>query len=252
MIRPTLLGLAAATALTALPAAAFDIEAMTDDERMAFRAEIREYLLENPEVLMEAIQVLEGREQDAAAAGDQELVAENADAIFEDGVSWVGGNPDGDVTIVEFMDYRCGYCKKAFPEVAELIESDGNIRFVVKEFPILGEESVLASRFAVAVQRVAGDDAYEAVHDRLMEGRAPVTEEALQTLAEDEGIDWEAVAVEMQAPETDEVLAANHALAQSLGIQGTPTFVVGDRMIRGYMPVDAMRAVVDEVRPEEG
>ena len=245
MIRP----LAAAAALcAALPAAAFDIAAMTDDERSAFRAEIREYLLENPEVLMEAIGVLEQREQAASAAADETLVADNSDAIFDDGVSWVGGNPDGDVTVVEFMDYRCGYCKRAFPEVESLLESDGNIRFIVKEFPILGEESVLASRFAVAVLRVGGDGAYEAVHDALMERRGAVTEDALQDLADDQGLDWDEVQTAMAAPETDAVLQANHALAATLGIQGTPTFVIGDQVVRGYVPADAMQEVIRQVR----
>ena len=105
---------------------------MTDAERAYFRAEVRAYLLENPEVLMEAIAVLEEKRNSDAAATDAVLLETNADEIFNDPASWVGGNPDGDITVVEFMDYRCGYCKKAFDEVKELIASDGNIRFIVK------------------------------------------------------------------------------------------------------------------------
>ncbi len=156
---------AAFAALIASPLAAFDMDAMTDAERDAFRAEIRAYLLDNPEVLMEAIAVLEERQASQQAQGDIDLVSVNAEAIFNDGYSWVGGNPDGDITVVEFMDYRCGYCKKAHPEVTELLGTDGNIRFIVKEFPILGDQSVLAARFAIAVKKVMGDDAYGRAHD---------------------------------------------------------------------------------------
>jgi protein-disulfide isomerase len=117
MIRSLIAAGAAAIAISALPAGAFDMSAMSDAERDAFRAEIRSYLLDNPEVLMEAIGVLEDRQAAAQANADVELIASRADAIFEDGMSWVGGNPDGDVTIVEFIDYRCSFCRRAHPEI---------------------------------------------------------------------------------------------------------------------------------------
>ena len=143
----------------AAPAAAFDLSSMTDAERQTFRDEVRAYLLDNPEVLMEAIGVLEQRQAEAQASSDQELVKANAEALFNDGYSHIAGNPDGDVTMVEFLDYQCGYCKKAFPEVNQLLESDGDIRLIIKEFPILGDPSVMASRFAIAVKQLEGDEA---------------------------------------------------------------------------------------------
>lgn len=123
-----------------LPAQAFDLSKLTEAERSALRDEVRSYLLDNPEVIMEAIEVLETRQQQAAAENDVDLIKANATAIFEDANSWVGGNPEGDITVVEFLDYRCGYCRKAYGEVEELVKSDGNIRFIVKEFPILGRD----------------------------------------------------------------------------------------------------------------
>ena len=119
------------------PAAAFDISEMSDAERETFREEIRNYLLDNPEVIMEAVRVLEARQQQAQAAADKDFIAANASVIFNDDVSWVGGNPEGDVTVVEFMDYRCGYCRRAVPEVEARLETDGNIRLVLKEYPVL-------------------------------------------------------------------------------------------------------------------
>lgn len=242
-----------ATALAGLataPLAAFEMNAMTDAERTTFRAEIRAYLMENPEVLLEAINVLEQRQATDAARGDGELIGTNADDIFDDGYSWVGGNPDGDITVVEFMDYRCGFCKKAFPEVIELLSTDGNIRFIVKEFPILGEQSVLASRFAIAVKAVEGDKAYGETHDSLMTMRADVTEQGLKDLSQKFGYDTKAVFTEMNSETTSKIINQNRALAQRLNINGTPSFVFNDQMLRGYIPLGDMQQVVSELRGE--
>ena len=136
-------------ACLALPGAGhadgFDVKSMSKAEREAFREEIRSYLLENPEVIYEAIQILEERRKNAAADADRDLVASNADAIYNDGHSWASDNADTDITVVEFLDYRCGYCKRAHPEVAELLERDPKIKLIVKEFPILGPDSVKAA-----------------------------------------------------------------------------------------------------------
>ena len=242
-------GLAIAALLTfAQPVAATDMTAMSDTERAVFGEEVRAYLLEHPEVLMEAIAVLEKRQADAQQSTDAQIIQSNAKAIFEDEGSFVGGNPDGDITIVEFMDYNCGYCKKAYPEVASLLSSDGNIRFVVKEFPILGESSVLAARFALAVRSVAGDEAYESIHNALMELRGGISQPALDRLASDHSIDIEAVKAEMNSDAVNSILAQNQKLAQELQITGTPTFVMGDQMLRGYVPLDGMQQIVADIR----
>ena len=237
---PFALSLALATPLAA--------QEMTDAARDAFRAEVRAYLLENPEVLMEAIGVLEAREQEQAAAADFELARANADALFNDPTSFVGGNPDGDITIVEFMDYRCGFCKRAYPEVAELISRDGNIRYIVKEFPILGEESVLASRFALAAKLVAGDDVYDEVHSTLMQYQGNISQAALQRVGDSFGLDTDAIFAAMTSDEVTSIINANRALAERMRISGTPTFVVDDQMLRGYVPLDQMQQIVAAVR----
>lgn len=234
-------------AVMALCAGAAQAE-MTDAEREAFRAEVRAYLLENPDVLVEAMNVLQDREQAAAADREKETLATEQAAIFNDENSWVGGNPDGDITVVEFLDYRCGYCRKAWQEVDELVKSDGNIRFVVKEFPILGEQSVLSSRFAIAVRQLHGDEAYIAAHDALISLRADATPDSLAALATELGHDPAAVLAKMNAPEVTAVIEANHALATKLEISGTPTFVVQNTMVRGYVPLDGMREIVADER----
>lgn len=234
----------------ARPAPRLDLTTLDAAGRAAFQAEVRDYLLENPEVIMEAVAVLEARQAADQESADAQLVQVNADDIFADAGSWAGGNLQGDVTLVEFVDYRCGYCRRAHDEVAQLVELDGNIRLVLKEFPILGEESVLASRFAIAVRQVAGDDAYKAMHDALIMRRGPISVPALAGMASEAGLDAAAVMARMDAPEVNAVIAANHSLAQRLQINGTPTFVLGDKLVRGYVPLDGMTALVAGVRSE--
>ena len=245
---PTAALLAAMT--LAAPAMALDLDAMSDAERAAFRAEVRAYLLDNPEVLMEAIAVLEAREAAARDAADVALVQDNAAAIFDDGHSWVGGNPDGDVTLVEFVDYRCGYCRRAASAVKELIETDGNIRLVMKEFPILGEASDVSSRFAIATLLVAGDAAYEQVHDALLALQGEPTDVTLVRLAGGLGLDGDAILAGMTDPEVERIIAANRDLARTLQITGTPTFVLETELLRGFVPLDGMREIVAQVRAE--
>jgi len=241
----------AAVMSLALPAQAIDLENMTATERQMLRSEIRDYLLENPEVIMEAVAVLEQRNAKAQASADADLIASNAEALFEDEDSWVGGNPEGDVTLVEFMDYRCGYCRRAAPDVNDLVEFDGNIRFVLKEFPILGEQSVLSSRFAIATRQVAGNAAYKAVHDALIAFKGDVNETSLGRIGDTLGLDSEAILAGMDSPEVNRIIAENHRLAREMGISGTPSFVLGDQILRGYMPREAMEDLVAKVRAEE-
>lgn len=243
----------AAPALVALSmvagsAQALDVSTMTDAERAAFRAEIRAYLMDNPEVIMEAVNLLEQRNADAEATADLEMVKANADELFNDGYSWVGGNPDGDITLVEFLDYRCGYCRKAMPEVTELLAKDGNIRLIVKEFPILGEASMISSRFAIAVKQVAGDDAYKMVHDALMEFTGDPGEVALRRLSDGLGLDSDAILAQMDSAEVSAEIKRTRELAQRLKISGTPTFVLHDEMLRGFLPGEQMAAMIAHKR----
>ncbi len=239
--------------LAAPAAMAFDIEDMSGAERDALRTEIREYLLENPEVLMEAIAVLEDRREAEAMEREGKLLITYRDEIFEDGHSWIGGNPEGDVTIVEFLDYRCGYCKRAHPEVQTLLSADRNIRIIVKEFPILGPESELAARFAIAAKRLEGDDVYAALHDELMEWSGPINEGALGRIGRSAGIsDIDAVRAEMDTDAVTEVIVANRTLGQALQIQGTPSFIMGDNFVRGYVDLQQMKSIVEGIRAKQG
>lgn len=223
-------------------------EAMTDAQRSAFRAEVHSYLLDNPQVLSEMIALLDAQQKSAAASSDQALVAANAKALFEDGYSYVAGNPDGDVTLVEFLDYQCGYCHKAFPELLDLIKKDGNIRLIVKDFPILGPGSDLAARAATATMIAQGPEAYAKLNEVLMTTKGPITDASLDRAFSEAGLDAAKIRASMEDPEIDRRLAQNHALGQNLAINGTPTFVVKDQMVRGYIALADMEKLVGSLR----
>ena len=237
---------------TAMPAFATDIDAMTTSEREAFGEEVRAYLLENPEVLMEAIAILEQRRTQDAAQAEVAMLSDYSDEIFNDGYSFVGGNPDGDITVVEFLDYQCSFCKRAFPAVEELIASDGNIRFIVKEFPILGDASVLGSRYAIAVKNLYGDDAYKTIHDEMMLLRGGLTPQTLVRLSDDQDLDHDDILAEMENEDITRIIDANRDLAARLQIQGTPSFIMGDTFVRGFLELDQMRQVVATERQNQG
>ena len=220
---------------------------MSPADREKLRTEIRAYLLEHPEVIMEAMQVLQARQEANKAKADAVKVTKYHDIIFNDGISWVGGNPKGDVTVVEFSDYRCAYCKRAFPEIKALLESDPNIRFVVKEFPILGPDSVAAGRMALAALKV-DPDKYGKLHDALYSFHGTVTEEIAYKIAEHVGYDPAALKKEADTDAVKSVINANYALAQELELEGTPSFVIGDKIARGYLTLDQMKEDVAAAR----
>ena len=241
------LAAAAALPLTALPAAAFDPAQMTDAEREAFGAAVRDYIMDHPEVLIEAVNKMEAQRLADEAKNDRVLVETHKAAIFDDGHSWVGGNPKGDLTVVEFIDYRCGYCRRVAPEVDDVVAKDGNIRLILKEFPILGQESELASRYAIAVKQTAGPDAYKDAHDRLYALRANVTLETLGSLAAEQGLDKDAIITRMNSEEVTAEIRANRQLAEQMQIMGTPTFVIGPELLRG-IPSTGLAPAIEQIR----
>ena len=249
-MRLTLTSLAVAACL-ALPGLAsadgFDIKTMTDTEREAFRNEVRTYLLENPEVIYDAIQILQERNKAAAALADRDLVRAHADAIFNDGHSWSSANDQADITIVEFLDYRCGYCKRAHPEVEELLEGDPRIKIVVKEFPILGPDSVKTGRLALAALAI-DPSKYRALSDALMTYREALTEQAAFQIAAGLGYDVAQLKTVAETEEISDKLNKNYQLAQKLGLEGTPAFIIGGQIIRGYLPLRDLVAIVEQER----
>jgi protein-disulfide isomerase len=247
MPRP-LLALAFALLPLAPASAQMSVPALPEGDKAALHAEIRNYLLAHPEILTEMIAILEERQAAQLAEDDRTLIAANQAALFDDGYSFVGGNPEGGTTIVEFLDYQCGFCRRAHPELATLIAEDGDIRWIVKEFPILGPGSELAARAAISTLVNLGPDAYATLNDTLMRLEGGVTEASLDAALADAGLDAEKVKAGMQDPEVTRRIAETRALAETLGIGGTPTFVFADRMLRGFASSDQMLATIAELR----
>jgi protein-disulfide isomerase len=225
-------------------AQAFDINAMNDEQREVFRQEVRAYLLDNPSVLVEAMNVLEKQQQQAETKADEFMLEQNAEELFNDGVSHVSGNPDGDIVIVEFMDYRCGYCRKAKPEVAELVKSDGNIKLITKEYPILGDASTASAKLAIATLQALGGEAYEKMHTALMVFNGPINPKSIRMLSKRNGLDAEKIIAQMDSAEVEEHIDRMHNLGRAMQVSGTPTFVVGGAILRGYVPLKGMRQIV--------
>lgn len=245
------LGLALATGLAA-PQTAGGQEAQPPfDARQneAIEALVRQYILEHPEVLVEALQRYEEEQRAAEAERQRSAILALADQLSDDPRDPVLGNPEGDVTLVEFFDYRCPYCKRMTDTLAQLIEEDPNLRVVMKEFPILSQESVQAARAALAAQR---QDKYEAFHFALMEGGGGFTDGEILAVADSVGLDVDALEAAMQDPAIEAVLRSNHSLAEQIGITGTPAFVIGDTMIPGAVGIDELRQKVAEARAEKG
>ncbi len=230
------------------PAYALDLNNMSDVEKQQFGQQVRAYLLENPDIILEVFDILKTRQQQDEQNRDADLVANNLQEIQNDGFSWVGGNLDGDITLVEFMDYKCSYCRKAHKEIADLVKTDGNIRMVVKEYPILSQDSFDLSRAAIATLQNLGPDAYKKIYDKLIQHNGPVTPEAIGFIAKKLGLDGDTIVAHMDDAAVLEQIKNTRALGDTLDITGTPTFVINDQILRGYVPPDSMRQIVAELR----
>ena len=216
--------------------------------KATLHAEIRAYILENPDIVFEAVAIVREREAEEENRRDIDLVKENWDELQDDGRSYVGGNPEGDITLVEFLDYRCGYCRKAYEDVEALLAEDRNIRFIIKELPILGDASVIMAQFAIAAKILHGPDVYKSIHDTLMSFSGEPTPEALAEIATAFGLEATRIIEEMMSEAVMEEIEANRALGEKMQISGTPTFIFGETILRGYLPLTAMRDVVQDVR----
>lgn len=202
-------------------------------------------ILENPEIVMEAVAILQQREEEQAAAQARDTLSSGRDQLENDPNAPVLGNPDGDVTVVEFFDYNCPYCRRAGDEVTALLEGDDNIRVVYREWPILGEGSVFAARAALA-SREQGK--YDEFHKALMGARGRVDDNIVMQIAAGVGLDLDKLRADMDAPEVQAHIDTSMALARSLGFSGTPSFVVGEQLAPGLVDAEQLAAMVEAVR----
>jgi protein-disulfide isomerase len=244
-LRMTALALAAAVgALAAMPALA-----ISPSERPEIEAIIKDYLLKNPEVLRDAMIELQRREAAEEAKARSAAVSSNQKLIYDSPRGVVIGNPKGDVSIVEFFDYNCGYCKRALDDMMTIMKDDPKIKFVLKEFPVLGEGSVEAAKVAIAVRMQDKDGTKYANFHRLLLGQRGEANRARALVAAKEaGVDMALLDRDMKTEEIDATLMESGALADALGISGTPSYVIGGEVVPGAVGAEALKKRIAAVR----
>jgi protein-disulfide isomerase len=231
--------------LFSFSAAKADDAALSPKQMEAVRKIVRDYILENPEIIGDAIEALQEKTRRAIEAENAKMITEKRKDIENDPSSPVGGNPKGDVTIVEFFDYNCGYCRQIHGPLMDLLKTDGKIRMVYKELPVLGKASVLAARIALAAHM---QGKYVEFNDALMRSRGQATEDSLFALAKGLKLDIDKLKKDINSPEIEKALEANEELARLLGVKGTPGFVIGEQIVRGAPDPEGLKLLVVEAR----
>lgn len=231
--------------LTAVTASAQDKRTFSPQQSQEIERIVREYLVKHPEVLYDAMKALEVREQAQQAENAKAAIEKYRDKLVTSSASPVLGNPKGDVTVVEFFDYQCPYCRKVVEPTFSAIAKDGKTRFVLKELPILGPESTYAAKAALAAHK---QGKYKEFHVALMEQKVRLSEAVVIAAAEKLGLDTKRLKRDMEAPDVEEELKQNLELARALQISGTPAFIVGSQMAPGAIDGDRLAAMIKDAR----
>jgi protein-disulfide isomerase len=235
-------------ALGGMPPAA-SAQSFSDSQRGDIESIVRNYLIAHPEVLEEAMAELSKRQAAAEAEKHEASVARNAETIFNSPRGVVLGNKDGDVTFVEFFDYNCGYCKRAMADMLDLMKTDPKLKVVLKEFPVLSQGSVEAAQVAVAVrmQDPTGKK-YLDFHQKLLGGRGPADKARAMAAAKEAGLDTGRIEKDLASPEVRATLEENLKLAESMGMNGTPSYVIGKQVVIGAVGLDNLREKIGVAR----
>jgi protein-disulfide isomerase len=243
----TALGLAAAVAGAAIFAAPAGADEFTPAQKQELGAFIKDYLVNNPDVLREAIEALDKHDKQVADQERQKTVAGDAGALFSSKYQATIGNPSGTATLVEFFDYNCHFCKGALPDITKLMKDDPNLKLVLKDYPVLGPGSVEAAKVASAVRNQLPGDKFWPFHTKLLATHGPIGKTEALAVARDLGLDMDKLAKDMQSPDVKTGLDEVMQLADALQINGTPTFVVGQDVVVGAVGYDQLKDKVDSV-----
>jgi protein-disulfide isomerase len=229
----------------ALQAPSADAQGFSAAQTHAIESIVKNYLVQHPEVLQDAMEALEKRQKEADAEKARSTIKDNKATIFNSTHQVVLGNPQGSVTMVEFFDYNCAFCKRALPDMVELLKTDPDLKFVLKEFPVLGPGSVEAAHVAVAarMQDPSGNK-YLDFHQKLLGGRGPADKARALAVARDAGFDMTRLEKDMNSDEVKATIEENMRLADALGVNGTPSYVVGDEVVVGAVGFDELRAKI--------
>lgn len=246
-MRSLLAALLGALCLALAPAARAD-EAkpgFTPTQRAEIVQVVREALKADPSILRDAITALQADDASVKEAAARAVIAEKGQALTHAAGDAVVGNPDGDVTVVEFYDVRCPYCRRMLPVLAQLLRTDPKLRLVYKDIPILGPASVLGAKAVIAAQKQGG---YQKMHDLVMGGTPNITEDTLRADAARAGLDWARLEQDMKDPEIERRFARNLDMAHALGIEGTPAYVIGGKLLPGAADLAELQEAVAAAR----
>jgi len=214
-------------------------------QKAAVEKIVHDYLVEHPEAVYDAIKALQAKDQAQRAETAKKVIAEQGDALKHDPASFVAGNPNGDVTMIEFFDYNCGYCRGVAPTVQSLLSDDKKLRVVIKEWPIKGNDSIAAARVSVAAARQPN---FLTFHFALLASEGHVGEAEALAVARKSGLDMEKLKADMAAVKPDDIIKQNEALAGKIGIDGTPAFIVGDKLIPGAASAEEFKSAIASTR----
>jgi protein-disulfide isomerase len=237
--------LVAAALLVAAPASA---QSFSGDQKHEIEGIVKDFLVQHPEVLKEAMEAMDKQQQEAQAEKARSTIRDNNATLFNSNHQVVLGNPNGNVTMVEFFDYNCAFCKRALSDMLDLLKTDSNLKFVLKEFPVLGEGSVEAAHVAVAarMQDPTGKK-YIEFHEKLLGGRGPADKAHALAVAKDVGFDIARIQKDMDSDEVKKTIDEDMKLADALGVSGTPSYVVGEELVVGAVGLDELR---DKIKAE--
>lgn len=225
-------------------------QAATKSQEKKMELHFAEFLLKNPQVILESVNQWQRDQAILQQKKAQEKLTEKTDILHNNPDTPYAGNPNGDVMIAEFYDYNCGYCKKAMPTIDQLLKEDSNIKISFIEFPILSPNSQLIAKYALAVHRLDADKFY-AFHKQLMESRGSKSEESLIEMVTNMGLDGSKAKEIANGEEIQQYLQASNKLGREIGVNGTPAFVIGNRLIPGAVSYEDLRKIVNEVREKK-
>ena len=235
---------ASVVALSAVSVSSVQAQDLSFKNKDEFNEAVKSFILENPEVLFESIDRFREKEQENAQKSAREKISEHAEYLTRpDAPSF--GNPDGDITIVEFFDYNCGYCKRALPDIQAILDTDPNVRVVFKDMAILGPSSRTAALYALASKK---QDKYFEYHVELMKHRGSKSEEELIKIGEKLGLDTGKLKADATSKEISEQLEKDSRIASEVGVQGTPAFIIGSQFIPGYVGEEGLKQAIEEER----
>ncbi|MCP4382089.1 MAG: thioredoxin domain-containing protein [Hyphomicrobiales bacterium] len=227
------------------------VAGLSDEQREEVETTIRTHLIANPEIIRDAMEAFQHQQEEADRVAQVAAIANNKDLLFASERQVVLGNPEGSVTLVEFFDYNCGFCRRALEDMRELIAQDDNLRVVLKEFPVLGEGSVEAAQVSIAVNLVAPDQ-MNAFHDALLSQPGQVDGDVALAVAEDLGLDTGALREKLEADEVNDTITEVYALASELALTGTPSYVTANDVVIGAVGFDALKDRIASARESCG